>query len=409
MAFPQVVSAPLLPDPSPAATFSILFGTGSLYEQDSGPYLSVLQTAQQLRHNGHGITVVGTRNSEQEWLAAEWGGLEVKTFHHLGPPSLHFAPGLKRWLRGCPRFDVVSLQSVWLHSNAQIAAWCRENGVPYMITAHGNFNRVALRISGWKKALALKSYARELLRHAACFQAICQSEIEAMRAFGIRQPICLVPNGIEPAAAEDGDALAELVPERFRHKRTCLYVGRLHPIKGLDLLLQAWAQLKSAAQGWQLIIAGRGDGAYSRRLELLIAELGIGESAHLVGAVFGRQKSAWLRRAELYMLPSRSEGLAMAPLEAMAEGVPALITTACNFPHAVEAGGAVAVTCSLREINEGLAILLSRRPQELCAMGAAGRAFVAQHHNWRHICAQLEGVYAWMAGRQAPPSIVHFD
>jgi len=392
----------------PAQIFAVLFGTGSLYAKDSGPYLSVLQTAQQLRDNGHRITVVGTRNSGGETLAAEWGGISAVPFSRLGPQSLHFAPALKSWLRNGGRFDVVSLQSVWLHSNCQIAAWCREKGTPYMITVHGNFNEVALRISKWKKALALNSFARDLLKNAACFQAICESEIKAMRAFGIRQPICLIPNGIEPLLSTDETPLTEVVAERFRRKRTCLYVGRLHPIKGLDLLLRAWAELKRAAQDWQLIIAGRGDSTYCRELQQMIEELGISESVHMIGPIFDQQKAAWLRLAELYVLPSHSEGLAMAPLEAMAEGVPALITTACNFPQAVEVGAAAAVACSVPGIREGLATLLAKRPHELRPMGAAGRAFVAQNHNWEQICAQLESVYAWMIGTHGPPSILHF-
>jgi poly(glycerol-phosphate) alpha-glucosyltransferase len=132
--------------------FSVLFATGSLDAQSSGPYLSLHQTARTLQQRGHSVTILGTRDSSLPSTHKEWASFEAIAFRKIGPSSLHWAPAIRGWLRSNGmRFEVASLQSVWLHSNSQVAGWCRDHHVPYVVSVHGNFNHVALQISALKK------------------------------------------------------------------------------------------------------------------------------------------------------------------------------------------------------------------------------------------------------------------
>jgi glycosyltransferase involved in cell wall biosynthesis len=385
-------------------SLSIMFAVGSLFKRSSGPFLTTLQTAQELRGHGHQIQVLGTRSSRDIGPPSHWAGIHTVAFPKIGPSTLHFAPRAGHWLRRCNlRPDVVSLEGVWLHLFGKIAQWARRQKVPYLITPHGNFNPFALRISSWKKSLARTWFADHMLRHAACFHAITEQEYQWIRDYGLRQPVCLIPNGVHTPSTP----VQEFPPE-FQGSRTALYIGRLHQIKGLDLLLKAWEQVAGVHPDWQLIIAGNDDGA-QRDLLTLRSSLRLERSVHFVGPVHGEIKAAWLANCDFFILPSRSEGLAMAPLEAMSYGKPVLLTITSNFPEAAESGAAYEVACDVPGIQQGLRMMMNNDDAQRTAMGAAGRAMVRDRYNWRTICSELEQVYGWLAGRNAAPASVRFD
>jgi glycosyltransferase involved in cell wall biosynthesis len=386
---------------------NLLFVTGSVSTKSSGPYLSLLQTAQQLRRCGHGITVLGTRELREKGAPPEWREFNAKVFPKIGPGTLHFGLGVRRWLREQhPKADVMSLEGVWLHIGADVAQWCLENRTPYVITAHGNFNPVALAISSWKKRIAVGTFARRLLAKASCYHALNEAEYRAIRNYGLSQPVFVVPNGIE--MPETNGLAAGQIPQENQARRTCLYLGRLHPIKGLDRLLRAWASVRPGSE-WQLVIAGGDTDGYRSKLESIVREQGMREYVRFVGFLDGDLKAAWLRQAEFFVLPSNSEGLPMAALEALSYGTAVLLTEACNLREAESAGAALVVPSSTEGIRDGLAEMTSKSRAELMEMGDRGRCFAAREYDWNVICAKLEGVYRWMAGKGDMPECVRVD
>jgi poly(glycerol-phosphate) alpha-glucosyltransferase len=386
------------------ASLSVLFGVGSLFKRSSGPYLTTLQTAQELRARGHEVHILGTRSTNESGPPADWVGMHTIAFPKIGPSTLHFAPRARHWLSRCNlRPDVISLEGVWLHLFGKIAHWATRQKIPFMITAHGNFNPTALRISSWKKSLARVWFADQLLARAACFHAITEQEYRWVREYGLKQPVCLIPNGVNMPSIEAHD----LRPE-FQGRRIALYVGRLHQIKGLDLLLKAWARAAELHPDWQLIVAGNDDGAQGDLLALR-SSLRLEQSVQFVGPVHGEVKATWLANCDFFVLPSRSEGLAMAPLEAMSYGKPVLLTQTSNFPQAAESGAGFEVACDVDAIQQGLHAMMDEDEAQRGAMGAAGRALVQERYNWRTICSQLEQVYGWLAGKNPAPASVRFD
>jgi poly(glycerol-phosphate) alpha-glucosyltransferase len=272
-----------------------------------------------------------------------------------------------------------------------------------MITAHGNFNPVALRVSSSKKSLARVWFAEKMLRHAACFHAITEQEYSWIREYGLKQPVCLIPNGVNMPSTASQD-----LPPEFQGRRIALYIGRLHHIKGLDLLLNAWARVAELHPDWQLIAAGSDDGAH-RDLLALRSSLRLQQSVQFVGPVHGEMKAAWLANCHFFVLPSRSEGLAMAPLEAMSYGKPVLLTKTSNFPEAAESSAGLEVACDVDSIQQGLHALMDKDEAQRRAMGAAARALIQGRYNWHTICSELEQVYGWLAGKNSAPASVRFD
>jgi poly(glycerol-phosphate) alpha-glucosyltransferase len=208
-----------------------------------------------------------------------------------------------------------------------------------------------------------------------------------------------------------------------------LFLGRLHPKKGLVNALRAWAEVmghgaRNVGLGdWQFVIAGWDQGGHGDELKALCRELGLdysekpsdtsgnsdtsgaGSAPRVIfyGPVFGREKDVLMRTAEAFILPSFSEGLPMAVLEAWAYGLPVLMTDHCNLPEGFAGGAAIRISTEVPGIAEGIRELFEGSFGDLEAMGEAGRALVEGQFTWPKVAAQMKEVYEWMLGGGTPP------
>lgn len=247
---------------------------------------------------------------------------------------------------------------------------------------------------------------KPVFNHATCYHALTELEYRWLREYGIRQPICIIGNGIVLPDLQNFPEPESLIPAECLDRRTCLYLGRLHPIKGVDRLLRAWVQLQPKAD-WQLVIAGDGDPSYRAELEGIASKAKY-RNVHFVNFVRGALKSAWLRYSDFYVLPSHSEAFPMAVLEAFAHGTPAMMTTACGFPEAAKFGAALEVPSSESGIQDGLIKLMALPQSQLENMGSRALTFVQERYDWQIICSQLEAVYGWMRGVNPAPDCLYF-
>jgi poly(glycerol-phosphate) alpha-glucosyltransferase len=258
----------------------------------------------------------------------------------------------------------------------------------------------ALALSRWKKRAAWLGWTHTLVDRAAIMHALCEEEAEALARLAPGVPICVIPNGIdlpEPRAPE-GPASSE---------RILLFLGRIHPKKGLEPLIEAWARVPlAAALGWRLAIAGWDDGGYEAGLVTRVRDLGIAGSVSFLGPVFGDAKQGVFRSAAAFILPSFSEGLPMAVLEAWSFGLPVIMTDDCHLGVGFASGAALRVEPTVASLAEGLADLAtSRGADELMAMGRQGRALVESRFTWPRIGKDMADVYDWIVGGAEPMSI----
>jgi poly(glycerol-phosphate) alpha-glucosyltransferase len=194
-------------------------------------------------------------------------------------------------------------------------------------------------------------------------------------------------------------------------RKVLLFLGRLHPKKGLVSLVRAWARVQRdpGARDWALVIAGWDQGGHGRALRRLVAELSLERSVVFVGPQFDDAKAASYARADAFILPSVSEGLPMAVLEAWAHGVPVLMTKACNLPEGIAAGAALEIAPDLAGIAQGLSDLFAMSDLERAIMGARARSLAAERFSWPGIAARMKRVYEWVGGLGPTPPTVTFD
>ncbi len=386
-----------------------VFVVGGLYSQANGVARIMRGLAAALGRAGAPVTVYGAEcfgrqsighifESPNRWIGARgvWLG------------GLSWSPRLKRMLRsGIEGADVVHNHSVWMLPNSYSSRIAGSVRKPVVITAHGTLESWALRHSRWKKrAVGLLFQNRDL--HAAdCLHVNSRQEIEGIRAFGLKCPVAVIPNGIDLPELQPlppADVFRESFPAT-RDKKIALFMGRLHVKKGLDHLLRAWARLHGQFPDWQLVLAGPdcGFGGQARRL---VEEFDLSRTVTFTGNLQGNLRLAALSAADIFVHPSFSEGFSMAVLEALACRLPALLTPGCNFEEAVAAGAAVEVSPNVDGTENGLRQLLSLGDGERQAMGQRGRALIEQSYTWDRVAEQTLALYAWLCGSGPRPATV---
>ncbi len=376
----------------------------SISRANGGVSESVRRLAQSLPPAGADrVSVYGLRDRFTDDDLPLWRPLVPRALTPQGPAALGFAPALLTALQEDDA-DVSHAAGLWMYPSVAHHRAARTRRRPYLISPHGMLDPWALRHSAWKKNLAAALFERAHLRGAACLHALCAAEADAIRAYGLRNPVCILPNGVDlPADAPPAPApWADHVPAG---RRVLLFLGRLHPKKGLPNLLTAWPT--ADARDWQLVIAGWDQGGHRSELEALCAARGLADRVTFIGPVHGPAKAAAYAAAHGFVLPSFSEGLPMTILEAWAARLPVLMTTACNLPEGFAAGAAREIDTDPDKMARSLLEFMQASEADRSAMGRRGHALVENQFNWTRIAAEMLAVYRWVCGRGPQPACVH--
>jgi poly(glycerol-phosphate) alpha-glucosyltransferase len=267
---------------------------------------------------------------------------------------------------------------------------------PYVITPHGMLDGWALNQSRWKKRAFRWLAEDRILSHAAAIHALCAPEAAAIQRFGFGNPIVVIPPGLEidPRSSADTSRLREPV---------VLFLGRLHPKKGVDLLFAAFEQIAGKHPAWRLVFAGPDQSAQRRTLEEHTRAAGLEARTSFVGPVYGAEKAALLRSAAVFALPSHSEGVPIAVLEAMAHGLPVAISKACNLPEVEAAGAGLIGDSDPQSIAQILDRLMAASDAERNAMGKSGRELVAARFGASAMAERCLDLYRWIRSGGEPP------
>ncbi|MCX7166537.1 MAG: glycosyltransferase [Rhodocyclales bacterium] len=318
----------------------------------------------------------------------------------LGPRRLGRSPAMRRWLNEqvqSKRVDVLHSHGMW-QMNAVYPGWAARKGDSKLVVSpRGAFSKWAMQSGSAMKRVFWPALQRSALEYASCFHATAESEHEDIRRLGFTQPVAIISNGIDVPVVS---------PKKRGDSRTLLFLGRLHPVKGLEMLLPAWGMIQDRFTDWRLVIAGSDEGYYGRsgyleQLHRLIDQHNL-KRIELVGELRGAAKLRAYEEADLFVLPSYSENFGVTVAEALAAGTPAIVSKGAPWSGLVaqqagwwiDVGSAPLIAC--------LEDALSRSPGDLEAMGVRGRSWVESDFSWEHIGEQMAGTYRWLLDKSLP-------
>jgi glycosyltransferase involved in cell wall biosynthesis len=346
--------------------------------------------------------VLGVSDLAVPDTAARWGN-SVREHRAYGPGGFHWAPSMTRTLHDISP-DVIDTQGVWMNLSRVALAFHRQHTTPLVVTPHGMLDPWAVRRSARRKRFVRWWFEKDHLAQAGAIRALNEDEARAIREFGVNSPIAIIPNGV--IAPDVG-----YVPDLADRDPILQFLGRIDPKKGLEALFEAWAIVASepTMQDWRLRVNGWGAPDYVQGLHRLVAELGIGETLILGGPVYGEEKEKTFASSAGFILPSFSEGLPMAVLEAWAWGTPVLMTRACNIPEGFSAGAALEISTEPKELASRILDYIGTSTKDRRAMAIAGRGLVETKFHSQAVARDLERLYVALVGRDALPSNLMFD
>jgi glycosyltransferase involved in cell wall biosynthesis len=360
------------------------------------------------------VVVLGVEDEFTKTDIIEWAPLRPAVFPSVVARSFGYAPGYAQYLvEVCP--DIAHVHGLWTYPSFAGYRWHRRTKRPLIYTAHGMLSPWALRNSAWKKRLVRALWEDGAHRSAACFHVNSEAEYLMLRQHGLRNPICIIPNGIDLPASQSSEvsSLVSGLASVAQGGKLLLYLGRLHPKKNLLNLIRAWKDAlnshPSTLNSWILAIAGWDQGGHEAQLRKLTTDLRLLTSVIFLGPRFGADRDACYRACDAFVLPSLSEGLPMTVLEAWAYGKPVLMTPECNLPEGFVAGAALEIGTTSKEIAAGLKQLIEMSDDDRKATGARGLALVAEKFSWPRVGQQMRAVYEWVLGGGTRPETVRFD
>ncbi len=368
---------------------------------------------------GNRVTYWTTISPEEEGRSAH-GTSNTHFFKRERPLTWYRSPALLKELgRSVSNIDVLHIHEIWSYPQLATARMASCRGVPYLIVPHGELEPWRIRRKGLlkfaKKRAYLSLFGLSMLRNSSCLHAITPNEIDGYRRIGYQGPITVVPNGIDMRTYSDLPCPeeADRYWPQLRNRRIVLFLSRLNSEKGLDQLIPAWKRLtaRDSYDDTLLVLAGPEDRGYGAVVRNLVQEHDIEDRVLLTGMVRDRKKLALISRADVYTLPSHSEGFSISVLENLAAGKPMLITPGCNFPEVAEANAGLCVPPEPDLLEGAFRQLLDMSKTERDAMGQRGRKLIHQNYTWDIAARKMITVYQCvLEGKEIPlhpqPAIV---
>lgn len=361
----------------------------------SGTTHIVVPLAEEQARQGARVAVYYVAKGREEPVLPDPALVDSRCFAQSLPGSnpgfsLGFARALRTDIRS---FDIAHVHAVWNFPTYWTMRSAYEAGIPYVVAPQGSFEPWALAQSAIKKRVLGTLTEVPFFNRAAALQALTETEAAQFRRFGLAAPAIVVPNGVDASKFDRTAARLAGQLGLAPGTATLLFMSRVHPKKGLDILLRAFAQISPALPRVTLVIAGDDSGTgYGGELKRLAGTLGIGDRCRFTGEVRGEGKLDMLAGADAFVLPSRSEGLPVAAIEAMAAGLPVILTPGCNLPEVAGAGAGLIVEPAPERLARAIGDLFAD-PEAARAMGGNGRRLVAGKFTWPRIAADTLEIY----------------
>lgn len=393
-----------------------------------GPIWSVSATAEGMVARGNRVTVFTTNSNLDEDLDVPVDqpvmvdGVEVWYFRRQDPIKKYlpwlkyvsqsmgylFTPAIGDALRRkLPDVDIVHSQMpfvypTWIAGRRALAA-----NKPLFYNQRGVFHPMRLRYRGLKKKIYIDLMEKPIMRRASGLIALTPEEVDSYRALGMKTACHVIPNGIDVRdfrREARSDALSDFGISDSQ--QVILFLGRLHSVKGADLLMEAFARIAQRHPDSVLVLAGPDEDNIVGTLQSLASTQSLAHRVFLTGMVSGEQKLDLLGRANLFVLPSMGEGLSMAVLEALASGTPVILSPECNLPIVEQAGAGLVVERDADRLAGAISQLLTD-PEALKIMGERAYALARDQFGWPAILNRLEALYqdAIITPRTAPSEL----
>jgi len=377
----------------------ILHCIPSVLRTSAGPSYSVLRLCDYLSLNNDVSLISSDEVSEN--FRHDF----IKTFPtNLGLKKLGVSLKMQKWIAKNLKnhnFDIVHSHSLWMMQNIYPSWESKKNGIPVVISPRGTLSTEAFKRGSIMKSLFWPLIQKPVLKDSTIFHATSNQEKNDIRELGFKQPIAVVPNGID---------LPEIKENKKDNKtmKKLLFLGRIHPIKGIDNLLIAWQEIQNIHKDWTLEIVGPDSYNYLSVLNRITKKLKL-KRVIFSKEIHGDEKNKKYQSANLFILPSHSENFGVSVAEALSNGIPCIVSKGAPWKILDEKKAGWWIDNSVEMITKNLINILSISTSELESMGLNGKNLVSEEFNWKKVSTMMTEVYLWILTKENKPSFVYYD
>lgn len=367
--------------------------TTTIDKKDGGPSRSVPILAKGLSMVGVETTLVTYESENMNIHILEDSYVKLKIIDKGA--TIRF---LEEFIVG-DNFDLIHMQNLWnplYHSVAKIA---RKHAIPYMMTPRGCLEPWCLRQKYLKKKIALFLYQKKDLENAACILATSDMEATNIRNLDISTPIAIIPNGIDVSEYKCRK------DEAIVKKQIC-FISRIHPKKGIEILIDVWSRIAKLYPDWNVIIAGNGDNKYIEKLKRSIYSRNLEDCIKIIPPVFGRDKYRVYSESSLFVLPTFSENFGMVIAEAMSCGVPVITTNGTPWQVLKKRELGWCIDLSIDNLEQAIKEAIALGQEELFEKGQKSSRFIMDNYQFFSVSEKIKSVYEWILDNKLRPHFI---
>lgn len=331
-------------------------------------------------------------------------GHEVEIFPSAREPGLveHrgrflFWPGfdgMRELMGKISKADIVHIHGLWTLPTTMAGRFAYAQGRPYVITPHGMLDKWSMKRSRLKKGLYAALLERRNIELCAGLHFLNDEEAAEAHSFIGAQKTFVIPNGIDMAVFSKAPGAIDLqtIYPDIRASTVVLFLGRIHEKKGLDILIPALKKTLDQGVDVHLLIAGPDEGGYQGQIERLVDQYGVRHAVTFTGEVHDEKKQVLLKNCDFFVLPSYQEGDSVAVKEALAAGLPVLITYACHLHEVQDSMAGIVCDTDIDQVAAGITKLAGNESLRM-AMSSNAKKLIVEKYRSDVLLSELECVY----------------
>ena len=362
--------------------------TYSIDKKMGGPARSVLSLANGLEQQGCKVTLCTIESDEMNTEGVLNEGVNLVTLaYHKQKASIEY-------FFSHNHFDLVHIQNIWLPFYHWAILILQKNHTPYIISPRGSLDHWCLNYKRFKKTIALYLYQRKDIDNASAIQTTSEIEAKHVHNLHFKSPISVIPNGIDVStySCRTEQSYAKI-------KKQVLFLSRIHPKKGIEVLIDAWELVHKEFPEWKVIIAGNGEERYIHKLSTRIESKHMTDCISIVPPIYGEEKRKLYCESSIFVLPSHSESFGMVIAEALACGVPVITSSFTPWKILNDSGSGWSIDLSVENLATSLANALSLNPKVLFDMGQRGRELIENNYNYTTVAQKNLQLYNWVLNK----------
>jgi glycosyltransferase involved in cell wall biosynthesis len=379
----------------------VLHTIPSLDLNSGGPSQSVYQLTKSLRNirvDSQILTYKSSDTSVRTISDAHYiHSIQLSKFN-----VIQYSKKFLEYLASNSAFDIYHGHGLWQMPVHQMSRYARKIHIPYVISPRGMLEPWSLEQGKIKKKIALRLYQFNDLSKTACIHATGNIEAKNIHKLGFKNPIAVIPNGID---------LSELFikdKEEVKFKNTILFLSRIHPKKGIELLIEAWTKIeKPIRKDWVIKIAGNGNEKYIVHLDKLISESKLENEIEIIGPKFGEEKITVYRQADIFVLPTYSENFGIVVAEALACGVPVITTKGAPWEELNTLNAGWWIDIGVEPLANALNEAMQLSDNERRKMGLNGRKLVEENYSIESVAQKMIQLYEWILYKKEKPEFIY--